>query len=161
GSPETAVRERTAPAAQPALGVEVSPRRSRAWAWIGCLERCIAWTWSHDVEEGEWPGMHTDLGRADGVAREQEVGPMSVEAAKAREREVVSEARRTGRHAGAAAGELQRLVKPRDRSEALVRSFRGRVAFDSSRRIRCRGTPRSSRWARGRCAACWRRSRGR
>jgi hypothetical protein len=25
--------------------------------WIGCLERCIAWTWTRYVEEGAWPGL--------------------------------------------------------------------------------------------------------
>ena len=29
-----------------------------AGVWIGCLERCIAWTWVRYVEEGKWPGIH-------------------------------------------------------------------------------------------------------
>ena len=33
-------------------------RHPEAGRWIGCLERCIAWTWVRYVEEGEWPGLH-------------------------------------------------------------------------------------------------------
>jgi len=29
-----------------------------AGQWIGCLERCLAWTWIRYVEEGCWPGIH-------------------------------------------------------------------------------------------------------
>ena len=29
-----------------------------AASWLGCLERCIAWTWVRFVEEGAWPGLH-------------------------------------------------------------------------------------------------------